>query len=516
MYETIKAASRAIKNPDTTVCLLFSNQRELDQSDSRFDKGLHGAVSEAIKGRRECTGEAGEITVVYGGAGKIAMRVIVLGLGDSRKVNADVVRRAFGTLVSSMHPMEAKRVVIRANAAVCGAMCTTALARAVGEGLGLGAFHFVDFKTSNGNGRKGGPATLTVSVERSDGSGVLNDALGHGLHLAESANYARRLAATPPNVATTTYIASSAQQLAKASDGRMKCRVIKGKALEDHGLVGLINVGKASENPPCLIELIYEPKTRAKRRAGAGTVLLVGKTICYDTGGLSLKINNGMKGMKYDKNGGMAVLGAMHAVSTWLRPNCRIAALLPAAENSISDEAFRPDDILTYLNGVTVEVTNTDAEGRLVLADALAFGCKVHQPVAIIDLATLTGGVVVALGQAFAGFWCEDDALRRRVKDAGEEAGERVWRLPLTEPYRDLMKSQHADIWNSAPVRHAHPIQGAAFLSYFVDPNVPWAHIDIAGTSAIDKPRPPFEIGPTGFGVRLLANLFESWCAEGD
>ncbi|MBL1216845.1 MAG: leucyl aminopeptidase family protein [Planctomycetes bacterium] len=516
MYQTIKAASRAIKSPEATVCLHFSNSRGLDKADKAYDKSVRGALSDALKTRKECTGAAGEATVVYTGSGKKATRTIILGLGASGQVNADVVRRAFGSLASPLHAMAVKRVTVRASAGICEALGDEPFARAVGEGLGLGAFRFDDFKATIKNGKGSGPTALTASVERSDGSGVANDGLSHGLNLAESANFARRLAATPPNVATTTHIAACAQDLAKQSGGTMKCKVIKGKALEDKGLVGLINVGKASENPPCMIELTYEPKSAGVKGCCDGTVLLVGKTICYDTGGLSLKISNGMKGMKYDKNGGMAVLGAMHAVSTWLKPCCRIVALLPAAENSISDEAYRPDDILTYLNGVTVEVTNTDAEGRLVLADGLAYGCKVHKPTAIIDMATLTGGVVVALGQAYAGYWCDDATLRGRVEQAGETAGERVWRLPLTEPYRDMMKSQHADIWNSAPVRHAHPIQGAAFLSYFVDSGIPWAHIDIAGTSATDKPRPPFEAGPTGFGVRLLANLFESWCTERD
>jgi leucyl aminopeptidase len=206
----------------------------------------------------------------------------------------------------------------------------------------------------------------------------------------------------------------------------------------------------------------------------------------------------------------MAVLGAMRALPR-LKPKCKVVALLPTAENCISDEAQRPDDILTYLNGVTVEVTNTDAEGRLVLADALAYGCKKIKPDAIVDLATLTGGVIVALGRACAGLWCEDDSLRATVQEAAEAAGERVWRLPLFDDYKEMMKSKHADIWNSAPVRDAHSIQGAAFLSYFVDPKIPWAHIDIAGVADIDKDQPLFVAGPTGFGVRLLANLLERW-----
>jgi leucyl aminopeptidase len=329
-------------------------------------------------------------------------------------------------------------------------------------------------------------------------------AIKWSLDLSASVNYARRLAAMPPNVATTQRIAAEARRLARANRG-LTCRVIQGRALETNRLVGLIAVGKASENKPCLIQLTYVPRGRA-----AGCVLLIGKTICYDTGGLNLKTMEQMKGMKYDKSGGLAVLGAMHAAGR-LRPRCKVVALLPTAENSISDEAQRPDDILTYPNGVTVEVTNTDAEGRLILADALAYGCKRIKPDAIIDVATLTGGIVVALGRACAGLWCEDDALRARIESAARSADERLWRMPLFDDYKEMMKSKHADIWNSAPVRDAHPIQGAAFLSYFVDPKIPWGHIDIAGVADVDKDKPPFAIGPTGFGVRLLATLLHQW-----
>src|SRR5690606_14374755 len=198
------------------------------------------------------------------------------------------------------------------------------------------------------------------------------------------------------------YIAQEAQKPAR-SVSNLKCTVIKGEALERQGLVGLMNVGKASENPPCLIQFEYKPRGRAD-----GTVLVIGKTLCYDTGGLSLKPRESMKGMKYDKNGGMAVLGALHAIAR-IKPSCRVVALLPTAENSVSDEAYRPDDIIEYPNGVSVEVTNTDAEGRLVLADALVYGTKKFKPDAVIDLATLTGGIVIALGDFYAGLFCNDE-----------------------------------------------------------------------------------------------------------
>lgn len=493
MYQSIEIASRSAAKPAAVVCCYFDD-KSLRDADKALDKATKGALSAALK-RAEVNGSAGESHLVDEGK----TRYVLLGLGEKAKLDGRVVRQVGAAVVRTLDRIGAATASLQLSGLSTDAMPGERLAQALAEGVGLAAFDFNDFKSTTKKEAK--TKTLKLSVDDAD----LSAALRKGLALAESTNVARRLAATPPNVATTTYIASQAQKLARGSKGRIKCRVIKGQALVTNKLVGLINVGKASENPPCLIELSYTPRSSKK------TVLLVGKTICYDTGGLSLKINNGMKGMKYDKNGGMAVLGAMHAVAHAIKPNCRVVALLPAAENSISDEAYRPDDIITYLNGVSVEVTNTDAEGRLVLADALAWGCKNVKPDAIIDLATLTGGVVVALGATCAGLFCNDDKLRGRIECAAEGTGERVWRLPLWEDYREMMKSKHADIWNSAPVRHAHPIQGAAFLSYFVDEKIPWAHIDIAGTSNIDSEQSPFVAGPTGFGVRLLASVLENW-----
>jgi len=339
-----------------------------------------------------------------------------------------------------------------------------------------------------------------ADVERKAFSG----GVARGLALAKSANLTRTLSETPPNIATPAYMAEQAQKLAKETG--LRCRVFKGEDLVRERFEGLINVGKASENRPCMIRLEYTPKGGG----GGGDeqpVVLIGKTMCYDSGGLSLKINNTMVGMKRDKDGGCAVLGAMHAIATTIKPDRRVVALLAAAENSISDEAYRPDDVLRYRNGVTVEVTNTDAEGRLVLADALCWACEAEKPAYIVDLATLTGGVVVALGSTYCGMFCEDDALRAKIEAASAASGERVWRLPMHKEYRDMMKSPVADIVNSNPNRKAHPIQGAAFLSWFVEEKTPWCHLDIAGVHESEGDNGPFIKGPTGWGARLLAEL---------
>ena len=256
-------------------------------------------------------------------------------------------------------------------------------------------------------------------------------------------------------------------------------------------------------------------------------MLVVGKAITFDTGGISIKPADRMGRMIYDKCGGMAVLGLMAAVARLQLP-VRVVGILASAENHISDTAYRPGDILRMYNGVTVEVTNTDAEGRLVLADALAWGVETYQPSAVVDLATLTGGVVVALGKTMAGVMSNSDELVEELSDAAELTGEKIWRLPVGDDQRDYIKSDHADIVNSGG-REGHPLQGGAFLSFFVPweaggkagekgdkpagkakggreekPFVPWAHLDIAGVADSEKDLPLYAKGATGWGVRTL------------
>jgi leucyl aminopeptidase len=328
--------------------------------------------------------------------------------------------------------------------------------------------------------------------------------LKEGLLRAECTNEARRIAAMPPNICNPGWIATEARRLARRAG--LGCRVITSQQAKELRMGGLLAVGKGSRAAPRLIVLEHKPP----RPKPGVRVALVGKTITYDTGGYSLKISNTMKGMKYDGCGGCAVLGAMLAVAALELP-IHVVGILPTAENMISGDAYRPDDIITMSNGVTVEVTNTDAEGRLVLADALAYACRTVKPTVIIDTATLTGGVVVALGNWCAGLFCNDEALRARVESAAEKTGERVWRLPLWEEHRDFMRARHADLWNSGPKRDGHPLQGAAFLSFFVDQAIPWAHIDIAGVSDVDSDKDLYVQGPTGFGVRLLTEVAASY-----
>lgn len=457
-------------------------------------KGLprgHGADAataralEAALARPGFRGDAGEVAVA-------APRALLVGLGAADGIDAARWRLAGAGLVRALERIGAKA----ASLLPAGLGSDHAAAgRAIGEGIGLATWRFDRF---DGAATKKDPACGALSVSSPDAA--LRGGLKLGLLMADCANETRRLAATPPNVCNPSWVAKESRRLAKGAG--LGCRVITWAEAQRLGMGGLVNVGRGSTVKPCMVILEHKPP---RPRKGV-RLALVGKTITYDTGGYSLKISNGMKGMKYDGNGGYAVLGAMLAIAARKLP-VHVVALLAVAENMVSGDAYRPDDVITPMNGVTVEVTNTDAEGRLVLADALAYACRKVKPTAIVDVATLTGGVVVALGSWCAGMFCNDDPLRERIESAADETGEKVWRLPLWEAHRDFMRAKHADVWNSGPKRDGHPIQGAAFLSYFVDEEIPWAHLDIAGTSVADSDGPLGIAGPTGFGARLLTEV---------
>ncbi|MCH2141403.1 MAG: leucyl aminopeptidase family protein [Phycisphaerales bacterium] len=433
--------------------------------------------------------DGSEATVGVGGH-----RGVLIGLGDTHPT-LPMLRRAGAALVKHLHTMDVNGIQIEIHHTLTGPLAKSPdlAAQALAEGMVLANWRQETWRGTAASG-EAARGTLILGSSHSDVRGGLR----RGVILGDAANEARRLGSTPPNIASPAWIATQARSMARKLG--MSCSVLNAAKLRALGMGGITAVGSGSDQPPCLVHLKWKPK----RPSTDARLVLVGKTITYDTGGYSLKVSNGMKGMKYDMCGGAGVLGAMQAIAT-LKIPVEVHAVLPCAENMVSARSYRPDDIIELYNGVTVEVTNTDAEGRLVLGDALAWSCKHIKPTHIIDMATLTGGVVVALGEWCAGIWCGDRTLRSQIQDAGDTCGEQVWRMPLWKEHRDFMRANHADIWNSGPRRDGHPIQGAAFLSYFVDTSIPWAHIDIAGPATTASDTPLHVTGPTGFGARLLA-----------
>jgi leucyl aminopeptidase len=484
MFKSIKIGS---SRSATTVLGVWQDSKRVPTSLSPWKAEVEGLLAQ-----KTFSGKRGQ-TVVSG-------NVLLVGLGKKGDLDSAGLRSIGGSLIKTLNQIESNSVDLRFHATVPnGVASPSEIGQGVVEGMNIANWRVDMFD---------GVATTTKAVLNTIvvGSQSIKCVSGmkRGVTISNAINDARRIAATPPNICNPPWMAKEAKKIAKKCG--LGCKIITFAKAKELGLNGIVNVGMGSAEKPCMIILEHKPKKKSSKEH----LCLVGKTITYDTGGYSLKISNGMKGMKYDKNGGMAVLGAMEAIAN-LKVPTRVTAILPCAENMVSSNAYRPDDIIKMYNGVSVEVTNTDAEGRLVLADGLAWGCKHIKPTAIVDVATLTGGVVVALGSFCAGLWCNDAKLRKRVEKSAENSGERVWQLPLWEEHRNYMRAKHADIHNSAPARGAHPIQGAAFLSFFVDEDIPWAHIDIAGVSSVERDRGLFCAGPTGWGVRLLTNLAESF-----
>jgi leucyl aminopeptidase len=460
--------------------------------------GLPERVSTAVAALVDAgvvTGKAGE-GVVHLIEGHKPARLLVVGLGEIGKPTADAHRNAGAQLarVAKQHKLKSVAVLAAADPA------------AVAAGFLLGRFAFAEYKGSaTDKDERLAPVKLAL-VGPADVAAV-DRAVG----LAEAQNFARTIATRPGNDVNPPSLAVLASEM--ADEVGLSCRVLDDRALAKLGMGGILAVGAGSSlTPPRLIVLEHGGPAAKGKKQGKGKgkggetppLLVVGKAITFDTGGVSIKPALNMQSMVFDKCGGMAVLGLMYALAKLKVPR-RVVGILAAAENHISGSAYRPGDILRMYNGVTVEVTNTDAEGRLVLGDALAWGIETYKPSAVVDLATLTGACVVALGTTMAGLMSNSDALVDQLQRAAAAAGEKVWRLPVDDDHRERLKSVPADIVN-APGREGGALTAAAFLSHFVpsDGSVPWAHLDIAGVADTEKQTPLYGKGATGWGVRTL------------
>ncbi len=456
-------------------------------------------------------GKAG--TLAQGNGPGDGQRLILLGIGKQPEIHADQLRWAGAQLARHL------RVVKLAAAAFHPAglenEAWTVLAAALAEGFALGDFKFSTYKTKTGTPTTQNvemdrrPLTLSIYCPESASAASVRNILAGKNIITAAANFARTVACYPGNLLTPASLTDIARDLAKTN--HLKCSIIDAATAKKLGMGGLCAVGAGSETPPALIVLEYIPGTPRGRMAK--TVAVVGKAVTFDTGGISIKPAADMGNMKYDKCGGMAVLGIMRAAAQLKLPQ-HVIGVIPTAENTLDSRAYRPGDILVMYNGKTVDVTNTDAEGRLILADAMAYACKQFKPDVLIEMSTLTGGVVTALGAVFAGLMSSDDKLAADLMAAGQQTGERLWRLPLDKAYRKLLDSPHADMVNSGG-RAAHPIQGGMFLSEFVSAGVPWAHLDIAGVADMHKEdRWWAGENPTGFGVRLVLEYLQSHLAS--
>lgn len=459
-----------------------------------------GGALKAVLASGDFAGRPGETALLYP-SGVKAKRVLLVGLGASSELDERRVLTAAATATRRARDLGAGTVALSLPEAVERA---TSLARAAGEGLVLG-HHRYNAQLSNG----GKPALeraelLTAAAP----AAACTRAFEHGTTRGEAVGLARDLASTPGQDLPPVALAERAREVAKRVGA--KAIVYDVAAMERLGMGCVLAVGRGSPHPPRFIELVKEPAGGARKgskAAKAATVVIIGKGVTFDTGGVSLKPREGMSKMKYDMSGSAAVIGLFASLAT-LEPPFRVVGLIPSAENAIGSRAFKPGDVIRAMDGTTIEVTNTDAEGRLLLADALVYA-KRFAPAAVVDLATLTGAMSIALGRHAAGLFCADDRLAAELHAAGERTGERLWRMPMWPEFLTEMKGDTADLVNSNERREGGSCTAAGFLSHFAK-GLPWAHLDIASTAWTYTERPESSRGPNAFGVRLLTNWLES------
>lgn len=444
-------------------------------------------------------GKADQSLLLYPDRRLRAKRVLLLGLGDAAKLDRDALRQAAGRAVREASRRRAARVAFAAPESAVDPGALQALA----EGALLASYRFSDYRRG-GDDEPGRVASLSLLLPRGSALRPARDAARVGVAVAESQNLTRRLSDLPANALPPEALAAEARRVGR--EHGLRVRVLDVAAMRRLKMGGILAVGGGSANPPRLIALEYRP--RGERARARKPVAVVGKGITFDSGGISIKPSAGMDEMKHDMSGAAAVLGALRAAALLQVPT-PVVGVIAAAENMPSATAYRPGDVVTTMAGKTVEVLNTDAEGRVVLADALHYARTTFEPDAILDLATLTGAMVVALGAWATGLFGNHAKLVELVRAAGEASGERAWPMPLLDAHKEEIRSEIAEIKNTGG-RPAGSSTAAAFLWHFVG-DTPWVHLDIAGTAWTSKPGPIQRKGATGVGVRLLVELLRHW-----
>jgi leucyl aminopeptidase len=458
---------------------------------SATDKAVQQAAADLISSG-DLNGKAFEVSWLHKPAGIRATRLLLIGGGKAKKFSASELRKLAGAAVRALKPRSLRSLAFVLPEEIPAPDAV----EAVVEGAIIGNFDPDAYK-SDRKDQSVESLTVVASNQASGDSASLQRALDEAQILAESQNLTRELVNEPSNRMTPTILANRAQEMAK--DVGLKCEVYGADKIKELKMGAFWGVAQGSDEPPALIVMRYEP-AGAPEKPVLG---LVGKGVTFDTGGISIKPADNMEKMKYDMAGGATMIGAMRAIAL-LKPKIKVIGIVCATENMPSGKAQKPGDIQTAMSGKTIEIINTDAEGRLVLADGLCYarqlGCT-H----LVDAATLTGAVVVALGYANAGIFASDDDMYQRFAKALDKAGEKMWRLPLDDEYRDQIKSNIADIMNTGG-RWGGAITAAMFLKEFAE-DTPWIHLDIAGTAWMEDTKPWIAKGPSGIAVRSLVEF---------
>ena len=487
MKVDVSAAPLETVAADALVIGVYAADKRLRDVAARVDRALGGQLKEIFDAEKFAAKPA-HVTHTHTGGRIPARRVVVVGLGVRQELTLETVRRAAAAGVRRARELGARSVAVD----VLGdRLPAKARAHAVTEGAILGGYTFDRYKKEKTDKR-----VETLTLVESDGRRRkdVTEGARTGRIFAEATCFARDLVNSPANDVHPTHLARVAQQIAR--EAKLDLKVFDRAECEKMGMGAFLGVAAGSEQPPKFIHLAYTPSGKRRKR-----VAIIGKGITFDSGGLDLKPAEGMLRMKDDMSGAAAVLGIMRALPA-LAPGVEVHGLIAATENMPSGSAIRPGDVLRAMNGTTIEVGNTDAEGRLTLADALCYAGDKLGVDEMIDMATLTGACVVALGPMCSGLFANNQALAGRLLSAAEQAGERVWQLPLIDEYREHLKSEVADLNNVGP-RGGGAITAGLFLKEFAGDR-PWAHMDIAGPAFVEKDTPIGPKGATGAPVRTL------------
>ena len=481
------------------VLILFHFEGEAKWLDAtRAVNEATGGMIERVVSSGDFRGERLEHLLLYVPGGLAAARILLVGLGKREELTPHRLRESAAQALKTLRERRLPSAVLplpedgefpfsagdAAEASVLGGL--------------LGLYQFTELRTKDREKIKEFTSLVLLTREEQEGAAAR---VAQAEAMAKGVSLTRELVTLPGNLATPRFLAERARGV--ALEAGMRYRAIEMAEAEKLGMGAFVAVARGSDEPAVMVEMEYRPDG-----ATGPPVVLVGKGITFDSGGISIKPSENMEMMKHDMAGAAAIIGTMQVVAA-LKLSVPVVALLPCTENLPSGKAYKPGDVIRSLSGQTIEVISTDAEGRLILADALSYA-KGFAPQAIIDLATLTGACIVALGNGVSGLMGTHDELLSRVRAAAEESGERVWPLPLWESYLELLKSDIADLKNSGG-RKAGAITGGLFLKQFVPDGVPWVHLDIAGSAWEEKDRPLVPKGASGVGVHLVTGLLRGW-----
>jgi len=485
----IRAESGSPEKKKTSVLCAFC----FEDTNTPIGLGkLHKKIDQAVlQSVREIKGKKNKITLIHSHKEIPSERILIAGLGKKNKLTSDVIRDVTGNITKKIHDLGIGEFSIIIPDKI--AIRNEQIISSVVEGANLSLYDFDLFKKEKSDKKE---PDLTLFTSDKNAQRIIKNSIT----ISDAVKFTRDVANLPPNECPPMKLGEIAKKI--ANQNKMKCTVFSKNEIKSKRLGGVTAVGQGSKNEPRFIILEYRNGKKEKK-----PILLVGKAVTFDTGGISLKPGEKMDEMKFDKCGGCTVLGVMKAISE-LKLGINVVAIIPSVENMPGGESYRPGDIVKLFNGKTAEILNTDAEGRLILADGLAYGIKHYQPSSVMDFATLTGACIVALGTNVAGIVSNNTKLASKIKTASAATSEEVWELPINDDYMDMVKSKVADIRNIGMGRAAGTITAAAFLANAVG-NVPWVHFDIAGTAWIQpstKNKSYNANGATGFGVRLMVD----------